>query len=463
MKISYTILVRLAVLSLLISLTELTSISQDKKNAGAINENIRFDYNNIELINTQQDVGKTLTKLPDKKFLRNMEVLPPPFLLADFEEGNFPPTGWTILTLGYPNYWSRANVSGYMIGNGSAKFDFWNAPQAVNNVLRSPVFPQPLTNQDSIIFDCTKAFYDMNHRDTVYLNYSTNGGSSWWELMTWLDPSSLCVTTNSGSPYIPTTSSQWRTIRIRNQFGPVNRIQFVTCSAHGNNLYIDNVRINTIISIPSPPTLISPTNNATNVSLTPTLDWSDVSGATSYRVQVSQNSSFSTTVVNQTSSSSQYTIPTGILSPTTTYYWRANATNSAGTSNWSSVFIFTTTTGPPPPPTLLSPPNGASNVSLTPTLDWSDVSGATSYAVQVSLNSGFSSTVVNQSGLSSSQYTISTRLLNGEPNTFGGQMLQAQAAQVPGQARSILLQFHRYLIKGSSSMSKGLILIQIIL
>ncbi|HJY64806.1 MAG TPA: T9SS type A sorting domain-containing protein [Ignavibacteria bacterium] len=170
---------------------------------------------------------------------------------------------------------------------------------------------------------------------------------------------------------------------------------------------------------PQPPVLVYPSNNSTGLPLTPALDWTDVSGATTYGVQVSTSAGFGSTVVNQSGlSSSTYTIGSGVLNNGTQYFWRANATGSSGTSGWSSVFNFTTAVIPPPnPPTLLSPPNNATGVSSTPLLDWSDVSGANTYAVQVSTNSGFSSFVVNLSGLGSSQYTV-TPALNGGSQYF---------------------------------------------
>jgi len=99
----------------------------------------------------------------------------------------------------------------------------------------------------------------------------------------------------------------------------------------------------TCIIPPGTPTLINPPNNSTGISLTPTLDWTDVSTANTYDVQVSTSSSFSSTVVNaQNLTNSSYTIPTGLLSSGTVYYWRARAVNSGGPSPWSIVWNFTT-------------------------------------------------------------------------------------------------------------------------
>jgi len=167
----------------------------------------------------------------------------------------------------------------------------------------------------------------------------------------------------------------------------------------------------TTLGAPPAPTLITPTNGSSILTLTPTLDWGDVAGATTYNLQVSTNSGFTTTVVNLSSLAvSQFQIPSGILLPGTIYYWRASATNSNGTGVWSSPWNFTTPSAPAAP-TLITPTNGSNILTTTPTLDWADVSGATSYSVQVSTTTGFTTTVVNVSSLTASQYQVPSGIL----------------------------------------------------
>ena len=89
------------------------------------------------------------------------------------------------------------------------------------------------------------------------------------------------------------------------------------------------------------PTLTSPSNNATSVSTTPAFDWSDVSTATSYNIEVSTTNAFTTKVIDTDVSNSNYT-PTASLTEGTTYYWRANATDGSDVSSWSNVWQFTT-------------------------------------------------------------------------------------------------------------------------
>lgn len=93
---------------------------------------------------------------------------------------------------------------------------------------------------------------------------------------------------------------------------------------------------------PSAPTLASPSNGATGVSTSAALSWNSSSGATSYRLQVSTNSSFTSLVYDQSGITSTSRQVSG-LANSTLYYWRVNATNAGGTSDWSSVWGFTTT------------------------------------------------------------------------------------------------------------------------
>ncbi len=139
----------------------------------------------------------------------------------------------------------------------------------------------------------------------------------------------------------------------------------------------------------SPPILFLPVNGSTNVSLTPSLEWLPVTGAATYGVQVSKHSNFDTLAVNQTGLlNPSYNVPPGILFNNTLYYWRANASNLQGTSQWSVVWNFTTLLAVPAAPFLISPPNG-SVVTPTPFFDWSNVPNASVYRLQIAYDQMF--------------------------------------------------------------------------
>jgi subtilisin family serine protease len=96
----------------------------------------------------------------------------------------------------------------------------------------------------------------------------------------------------------------------------------------------------TLVPTLSAPTLVSPANNATDQNTSLTLDWDNVTGASGYVVQVSQSASFTSFVVNESTTSSQYAVSG--LSTSTQYFWRVKATNDDTESSWSSVWNFTT-------------------------------------------------------------------------------------------------------------------------
>ncbi len=96
-------------------------------------------------------------------------------------------------------------------------------------------------------------------------------------------------------------------------------------------------------SIPIAPTLVSPPNNSLEVSLTPTLEWIDIPNAFDYRVQLTNDPNFATTLVNVAGIvPNQYQVPSGILNLGTVYFWRVNARSGMGTSPFSTIWFFTT-------------------------------------------------------------------------------------------------------------------------
>ena len=153
--------------------------------------------------------------------------------------------------------------------------------------------------------------------------------------------------------------------------------------ASSEYLGLDNVKVMGRIKLPVCATNLSPTNNETNISVTPTLSWDAVSGATAYKVFYGIDSS-TTTALPETSSTS-VTLPT--LQENTQYYWKVVPTNARGDASGCDVISFTTIPLAPGCATYTSPTDGDTDIPLTPTLSWSAVSGATGYKVYYSSNS----------------------------------------------------------------------------
>ena len=124
--------------------------------------------------------------------------------------------------------------------------------------------------------------------------------------------STTTVTLNNTNILAPGTY----TIRITGTAGAIVKtrdIVFVTGS--GGNL---------------PSNLTAPANNAIGLTIKPTFNWSAVSGALSYTLEIATNSNFSTitqTVSNITSLPFTITTP---LAENTAYYWRVKTANGCG-------------------------------------------------------------------------------------------------------------------------------------
>jgi hypothetical protein len=92
---------------------------------------------------------------------------------------------------------------------------------------------------------------------------------------------------------------------------------------------------------PAAPAFITPASGSTNTNTTLLVKWNASSGAASYRLQVSTDQAFSTFAVDAVVSDTVKLVR--YLTPSTKYYSRVNATNTQGTSAWSSILEFTTT------------------------------------------------------------------------------------------------------------------------
>lgn len=96
--------------------------------------------------------------------------------------------------------------------------------------------------------------------------------------------------------------------------------------------------------IPAAPVLRYPQNHRTGVELTPWLVWNPSTGATSYRVQVATDTSFSTTMLDSTGplTNDSLHVPSGILTGLTLYYWHVKGINNVGQGPYSATWDFTT-------------------------------------------------------------------------------------------------------------------------
>jgi VCBS repeat protein len=198
---------------------------------------------------------------------------------------------------------------------------------------------------------------------------------------------------------------------------------------------------------PSAPTLLSPAQDATPAQPV-AFDWTDVSAATSYRIQIDDSSDFSAPrVVDQTVTASHFTASTLAARQ---HWWRVRGINSAGTAGtWSSVRRFTpqgTASAPALSALSLSPTSvvGGNTSQGTATL----TSAAPSGGAMVTLSSSNTSATVPASvtiaaGATSRTFTVSTVSVAASTTAtitgaFGGVSRSATLSVTPPAAPAAL-------------------------
>ncbi len=166
--------------------------------------------------------------------------------------------------------------------------------------------------------------------------------------------------------------------------------------------------------IVSPPSLLSPDNGNSILTLRPVFDWTDVpeAGIIGYTIQFSTSSAFSTISHTGNPVASTYT-PTVDL-PKGKLYWRVQTRSANGPSNWSETRSYQ---GPYPPaaPVLNLPANNALVTDYTPLFRWNVLvipAGAPAfdkYQIQVATDPGFAPAAIvldeDIVGLANNQFT----------------------------------------------------------
>jgi len=99
------------------------------------------------------------------------------------------------------------------------------------------------------------------------------------------------------------------------------------------------------ITAPQTPSHITPLNGSTGQSPSLKLNWSAVSGAATYRVQLSTNVLFSARIIDDSTLTTTSKTAES-LSISAMYYWRVRSKNGKGTSAWSAPWSFSTGAGP---------------------------------------------------------------------------------------------------------------------
>ena len=160
-------------------------------------------------------------------------------LSADFE-GGFP-AGWTRTNNTGFRWGIVSTASGYGVGIKSARMDFYDI--SVGSEQMNTLQFTASTSGYMLVMDEAYASYG-NVDDQLQINYSTDGGSTWNQLILLDGGDSGPLNTGgdvTSSVFVP-AANQWQTLVYSLPVG-TNMIQFNGISAYGNNLYLDNIQV----------------------------------------------------------------------------------------------------------------------------------------------------------------------------------------------------------------------------
>lgn len=146
------------------------------------------------------------------------------------------------------------------------------------------------------------------------------------------------------------------------------------------------------VTAPPAPTQLFPSNGSVNVGDAATLKWNFSALASSFRLQISTDATFTSGIgIDQGSIQDTFKVVTS-LNGQTQYYWRINSSNTGGTSSFSGGFDFKT--GFPITPDLSYPINNTGNISLDTTLCLYSNPAAESYRIILARSADFASNTI---------------------------------------------------------------------
>lgn len=224
---------------------EQTTVNLPQINVTGPNLNVYAEIKNLN-VTFQQD-NNDLIRI-EKKFPLIQTYTPIP-LTENFSSTTFPPSEWFVVSNDNLT-WVRSTA-----GSGSAKMEFYSSPSGeIDYLYIKPLNLNAQGSQIRMTFSVAHAPYNAQYgpNDRLEVQISTDCGQNWVTLYNKSGSTGLSTAPATTNQFTP-TSSQWRTDTINltsynNQSEVL--IRFKATSGYGNNLYVDNVKIDIITSVP---------------------------------------------------------------------------------------------------------------------------------------------------------------------------------------------------------------------
>jgi hypothetical protein len=149
----------------------------------------------------------------------------------------------------YANYvvtqWTRNAAN-----SGSAKMDFFNLPVGAQGEMTIAPIDMTSISNPTMTFDVAHRMYDANFGadDKLEVYVSTDCGANWTSVYN-KQGSTLATLPNSTSGFTPAAASDWRNESVSlSSYATSNKlfVKFVGTSGFGNNLYVDNINIQSL-------------------------------------------------------------------------------------------------------------------------------------------------------------------------------------------------------------------------
>ncbi len=152
----------------------------------------------------------------------------------------------------------------------------------------------------------------------------------------------------------------------------------------GDGPWSDPRSFKTRSDLPTTINLVTPQNNASGVSTSPTFTWQGSANSQLYQLQISLSNTFTTLVYELSDLTGISHSINNSLNLGTLYFWRMRGINNFGFGPWSEVRSFTTLTLAPPAVQLFLPANDSTGTPRRPRFVWVAAQDAMSYTLRIS-------------------------------------------------------------------------------
>lgn len=174
-------------------------------------------------------------------------VTPSSLTLTEDFEASFPPAGWRVEASANPITWAqRTGIIGRSGSPTSAAYmnNFDQVNGSIDGLARLQI-DLGSANVPRMTFDVAYTRANPFANDGLRIDISTDCGNTYTPSTYFKQGVALATTPNNNQPFVPSAGNQWRndTLDLTSYAGQIVTIKFVSLSASGNNLYIDNLNI----------------------------------------------------------------------------------------------------------------------------------------------------------------------------------------------------------------------------